>query len=52
MVEYKWEAQDSRFLALVLVDDFINQVEMALFGYEDMEDAYRQHGRGQSIFCV
>jgi hypothetical protein len=41
MVEYKWEAQDCEVPGAGTRDDFIDQVEMAVFGYEEMEEAYQ-----------
>ena len=41
LVQYKWEAQDCDVPGTCNWDDFIQQVHMALFGYEDMEDAFQ-----------
>lgn len=41
MVQYKWEAQDCKVPSVCTRDVFIQQVHMALFGYEDLEDAFQ-----------
>jgi hypothetical protein len=51
MVEYKWEAEERQVPGACTLDDFIRQVESALFGYEDMEDAYRSMEEGNPAFA-
>ena len=41
MVQYKFEAHECDVPGACSLDDFIEQVHMALFGYEDMGDAFQ-----------
>ena len=51
MVEYKWEAEDLEVPGACTRDDFIQQVEMALFRYDDMEDAHFSMEEGNPNFA-
>ena len=51
MVEYKWEDEDLKVPGACTWDDFIQQVEMVLFHYDDMEDAYHSMEEGNPNFA-